>query len=106
MVKQIVINDLCDYFMQVGWSCEGYDLQIGEVFCGSKSPELKTKLGQKQCRYVEQIHKNTIEVFKNSLETEMWQVSGLLLILSIAIPNEVGRDEWFPWSSSEYLADS
>lgn len=76
------------------------------MFCGSKSPELKTKLGQKQCRYVEQIHKNTIEVFKNSLETEMWQVSGLLLILSIAIPNEVGRDEWFPWSSSEYLADS
>ena len=53
---------------------ERSDEQIGEVFCGSQSVELKSKLGQKQCRYVEQIHQNTIEVFKNSLENEAWQV--------------------------------
>ena len=44
------------------------------MICGSESAELKTKLAQKQCRYVEQLHVSTLEVFKNSLETEMWQV--------------------------------
>lgn len=44
------------------------------MFCNSESAELKTKLAQKQCRYVEQLHVSTLEVFRNSLETEMWQV--------------------------------
>lgn len=45
------------------------------VFCGSESAELKSKLAQKQCKYIDHIHVNTLEVFKNSLETEMWQVA-------------------------------
>ena len=31
-------------------------------------------MAAKQCKYIEHIHSNTLEVLKNSLETEMWQV--------------------------------
>lgn len=48
--------------------------QLGKVFCGSESAELKSKLSAKQSKYIEQLHRNTLEVFKNALETEMWQV--------------------------------
>ena len=60
LIKQILVNALCEYFTL-----------IGETFCGSQSPELNMKLSQKQSKYVDQIHNNTLEALKSSLETEI-----------------------------------
>ena len=80
LIKQILVNALCEYFTL-----------IGETFCGSQSPELNMKLSQKQSKNVDQIHNNTLEALKSSLETEMWQV-GLPKPRSIAaVPDEACR---------------